>query len=102
MASVDLVRPSVGTFLFYNLDAAVGKGGHNERADVLLVQYLLTQIIHLRNLSYLQNESVGGGGQISGVWDQHWDVLLHNYQNDLKHKGKAIGSMDGLIRSGRA
>ena len=42
MAKVDIIRiPKQGSFLFYNLDAAVGKGGKNRRDDVLLAQYLL-------------------------------------------------------------
>jgi len=42
MAKVDLFQSTkTGAFLFYNLDASVGKGGANRRDDVLLVQYLL-------------------------------------------------------------
>ena len=42
MAKVDLFQsPGNGTFLFYNLDASVGKGGANRRDDVLMVQYLI-------------------------------------------------------------
>ena len=41
MAKVDLFNsPKEGAIIFYNLDAAVGKGAANKREDVLLVQYL--------------------------------------------------------------
>jgi hypothetical protein len=40
MAKVDVLHtPKDGSFLFYNLDADVGRGGVNRKDDVLLVQY---------------------------------------------------------------
>jgi hypothetical protein len=42
MAKLDVLHtPKDGSFLFYNLEAGVGKGGVNRKDDVLLVQYLL-------------------------------------------------------------
>lgn len=96
MANIDLIRGQKGNFLFYNIDAAVGDRGLNERTDVLLVQYLLKENTRLKSLSYLQAQEVGGGSPVDGVWTPHWGTLLHNYQNDLRHRGKPI-VIDGRV-----
>jgi len=43
MARVSMITVSVGSRLFYNVDAAVGAGCPNRRDDVLLVQYFLRE-----------------------------------------------------------
>jgi hypothetical protein len=43
-----LHTPKDGSFLFYNLDADVGRGGVNRKDDVLLVQYLLKTALMFR------------------------------------------------------
>ena len=40
MARVDLLHGRQLHHLFYNVDAAVGKGAPNRKDDVMLVQYL--------------------------------------------------------------
>jgi hypothetical protein len=95
MARIDILRGNVENYLFYNVDAAVGKGCPNQRTDVLLVQYLLKENMRLKTFSYLPNTVVAGTVQITGLWDETWDTLLFNYQNDLKHRGKPV------VRDGR-
>jgi hypothetical protein len=85
MAKVDLLRlPKAGPFLFYNLDAAVGKGAANRRDDVLLVQYLLKTSA---NVPGKFGASVGGAKQVAGVWTDYDDLLLGMVQQYWKDKG---------------
>jgi len=95
MALIDVIRGRAGNYLFYNVDAAVGKGSPNQRLDVLLVQYLLKENMRLKTFSYIPSTAVDHDAQITGLWNQTWDVYLLNYQNDLKQRGKPV------VRDGR-
>jgi len=87
MARVDVFRTAKdGTFLFYNVEAAVGMGGANRKDDVLLVQYLLKIVAAGGNLvvewknfpggrsgnTTMQSPSTPDPG-LTGVWND-WDV----------------------------
>ncbi len=89
MARIDILRGNEENYLFYNVDAAVGKGCPNQRIDVLLVQYLLKENIRLKSFGYLPNTIVGPL-QIDGLWNETWTTLVFNYQNELKHRGKPV------------
>src|SRR3954447_17155522 len=95
MARIDVLRGRIGSYLFYNVEAAVGKGCPNQRIDVLLVQYLLNENMRLKSFSYIPSTVVDRNVQITGIWNQTWDVFLLNYQNDLKQRGKPV------VRDGR-
>jgi hypothetical protein len=92
MAHIDIVHDNGVERLFYNVDAAVGKGCPNRRADVLLVQYLLKEGCKAPGLAAIEE----GAGftqsvmEITGVWDYIWDGYLANYLNVLKRRGKPI------------
>jgi hypothetical protein len=87
MAKVDLYRSlRDGSFLFYNLDAAVGKGGANRKDDVLLVQYLLRTSA---NVPGKFAAGVGGVAQVAGVWSDYDDTLLGMVQNYWSDRGTA-------------
>lgn len=92
MARIDVIRGHVGNYLFYNVDAAVGRSCPNQRNDVLLVQYLLQENMRLKNFSYIPSTVLDGKVQIpiNGLWDQSWDTFLFNYQNELKHRGRPV------------
>ena len=87
MAKVDLFQStSNGTFLFYNLDRNVGKGGANRRDDVLLVQYLLKTSA---NVPGIFRAAVGGPPPVAGVWGDVDDILLGMVQSDWAERGTA-------------
>jgi len=87
MAKVDLFRsPRDGSFLFYNLDAAVGKGGANRRDDVLLVQYLMRTSA---NVPGKFGATVGGIDQVAGAWSDFDDQLLGIVQKYWSEHGTA-------------
>src|SRR4051794_13679421 len=88
MAKVDLFQSAKnGTFLFYNLDHSVGKGGANRRDDVLLVQYLLKTSA---NIPGKFSATVGGGTpQVAGVWGQFDELLLGMVQRAWAELGTA-------------
>jgi hypothetical protein len=98
MANVDVVHTHDGNMLFYNVDAAVGKGCPNRRPDVLLVQYLLKECCKAPKLAYIRTSVLSDEKymKITGTWDQDWDTYLLNYQNELKHRGMSI-SKDGRV-----
>jgi hypothetical protein len=86
MAKVDVLHtPKDGSFLFYNLDAGVGKGGVNRKDDVLLVQYLLKTSADVPG----RFQALVGGAvkQLAGVWTDYDDMLLGMVQNHWKDKG---------------
>jgi hypothetical protein len=84
MAKVDLHQSP--TFLFYNLDAAVGKGGANRKDDVLLVQYLLKTSANVPGKFSAQ---VVGVTQVAGVWSEFDDSLLDMVQKAWSERGTA-------------
>jgi len=88
MAKVELYRSlKNGSFLFYNLDAAVGKGGANRRDDVLLVQYLLKTSADVPGKF---RAGVGGGAaQVAGAWGDNDDLLLDMVQKYWSERGTA-------------
>jgi hypothetical protein len=87
MAKVDLYRSQRnGSFLFYNLDAAVGKGGANRRDDVLLVQYLMKTSANVPGKFTAQ---VSGAAQVAGVWSEFDDLLLGTVQRNWSQRGTA-------------
>jgi hypothetical protein len=87
MAKVDLFQSTRnGTFLFYNLDRSVGKGGANRRDDVLLVQYLLKTSANVPG-KFLA--AVGGPPPVAGVWGDVDDILLGMVQSHWAERGTA-------------
>ncbi|MEN3377203.1 MAG: hypothetical protein V7604_2558 [Hyphomicrobiales bacterium] len=92
MACLDIVHTKAGNRLFYNIDAAVGKGCANRRPDVLLVQYLLKEGCKAPGLAKIEE----GAGftqaimEITGTWDIYWGGYLSNYLLTLKLRGKPI------------
>jgi hypothetical protein len=88
MAKVDLFQsPGNGTFLFYDLDASVGKGGANRRDDVLMVQYLIKVSANVPG-KFLA--TVGGGSpQVAGVWGDFDDTMLGMVQGHWAERGTA-------------
>ena len=87
MAKVDLFQSTRnGTFLFYNLDRSVGKGGVNRRDDVLLVQYLLKTSA---NVPGKFSAGVGGPPPVAGVWGEVDDILLGMVQSFWAERGTA-------------
>jgi hypothetical protein len=97
MARIDVIRGHRANHLFYNVDAAVGKGCQNQRNDVLLVQYLLKENMRLKTFSYIPTTVLDGNVnvRVNGLWDEMWNVFLLNYQNDLKQRHKPV------VRDGR-
>jgi hypothetical protein len=87
MARVDLFQSTQSaTFLFYNLDGNVGKGGANRRDDVLLVQYLL------KISSFIPGKfraTVGGTSPVAGIWGDADDMLLGMVQKEWSERGTA-------------
>jgi hypothetical protein len=90
MAGIDVVNTNAGKLLFYNVDAAVGKGCQNGRSDVLLVQYLLREGCKAPDLAEIQTGAGFTSTDITGIWDQYWDGYLANYLRTLKRKGKRV------------
>jgi len=87
MAKVDVFSsPKDGAFLFYNLDAAVGKGAANKRDDVLLVQYLMKTSADIPGKFHAQ---VGGVVQVPGKWSDFDEALLDLVQNAWAKRGTA-------------
>ena len=87
MAKVELFTSSKdGAFLFYNLDAAVGKGAANKRDDVLLVQYLMKTSANIPGKFSAQ---VGGVTQTVGKWGDFDDTLLEMVQKAWSERGTA-------------
>ena len=87
MAKVDIfTSASNGTFLFYNLDGSVGKGGTNRRDDVLLVQYLLKISAFVPGKF---RATVGGATPVAGVWGEPDDLLLDMVQRHWAERGTA-------------
>jgi hypothetical protein len=86
MAKIDVLHtPKDGSFLFYNLDAGVGKGGVNSKDDVLLVQYLLKTSADVPG----KFQALVGGAvkQLAGVWTDYDDMMLGMVQNHWRDKG---------------
>jgi hypothetical protein len=94
MAKVDVFRSADETFLFYNLDAAVGKGCANRRDDVLLVQYLLKASSNVPGT--IRIEVRGIDQSPPGVWGNFDDALLKAEQSDWIERGKSIWQ-DGRV-----
>jgi hypothetical protein len=90
MARVDIAYFSGSSFIFYNVDAAVGKGCPNNPLDVLLVQYLLKECNKLP--SFAKVETDAGFTQetmsVTGAWDQYWDGYLANFELTLVNLGR--------------
>ena len=92
MARLDVVHARTGNFLFYNVDAAVGRGCSNQRQDVLLIQYLLKESNKTPGFADVQT----GAGftqdamQISGTWDQYWGGYLSNFVLTLQRRGRPV------------
>jgi hypothetical protein len=87
MAKVDLFQSTkTGAFLFYNLDASVGKGGANRRDDVLLVQYLLKTS---SNIPGKFRATVGGAAPVAGIWGEFDEILLDMVQKEWSRRGTA-------------
>lgn len=85
MARVDVFTSSKeGAILFYNLDAAVGKGAANKRDDVLLVQYLMKTSA---NIPGKFSASVGGVAQVAGKWGDFDETLLGMVQSEWARLG---------------
>lgn len=85
MAKVDLFNsPKEGAIIFYNLDAAVGKGAANKREDVLLVQYLLKTSA---NIPGKFRAEVGGVTQVAGKWGEFDEMLLGLVQKEWARLG---------------
>jgi hypothetical protein len=92
MARVDIAYSNGTGFIFYNVDAAVGKGCPNNPLDVLLVQYLLKECNKLPGYATVQ---VGAGFTqetmtVTGAWDQYWDGYLANFELTLVNKGRPV------------
>lgn len=95
MARLDIVHVAEGRYphkIFYNVDAAVGKGCPNQRTDVLLVQYLLREGCKAPHIAQIQE---GAGFKpseiaISGIWSETWSTYLGNYLTDMKLRGKLV------------
>jgi hypothetical protein len=88
MAKVDIFQSTQnGTFLFYNLDASVGKGGANRRDDVLLVQYLVK--ISANVPGKFSAETSGGPPQVAGIWTDYDDTMLGMVQGYWAKRGTA-------------
>jgi hypothetical protein len=90
MARVDIAYFSGSSFIFYNVDAAVGKGCPNNPLDVLLVQYLLKECNKLPG--FAEVEADAGFTQetmsVTGAWDQYWDGYLANFELTLARFGR--------------
>jgi hypothetical protein len=71
MARVDIGYWSGSSFIFYNVEAPVGKGCPNNPLDVLLVQYLLKECN--KSADYAAVQVAAGFTQetisVTGAWD---------------------------------
>ena len=90
MARIDIAYFNGSGFIFYNVDAAVGKGCPNDPLDVLLVQYLLKECNKIPSYAAVQ---VGAGFtqetmSVTGAWDQYWDGYLANFELTLVNQGR--------------
>jgi hypothetical protein len=92
MACIDMVRTSKEDMLFYNLDAAVGRGCQNNVGDVLLVQYFLDEALSDTSRFPDAPESP----DFNGTVDDTTLAAIAYYQKKLRSTGKNI-STDGRI-----
>jgi hypothetical protein len=92
MARIDFIRSSTESWLFYNLEAAVGQGCANQRSDVLLVQYLLKEGCKAPRFAEIETSAgfTQDVMQITGAWDQSWGGYLSIYLRTLARLGRPV------------
>lgn len=94
MAKVSTVRFIEGRFLMYAVDAAVGPGRPNKRADVLLVQYFLREIF--KGFPAFRREPFPGVVAVDGIASTQTFAAILHFQKVAKKEGKNIAT-DGIV-----
>lgn len=95
MATIDLVRDPKNSYIFYDVDKAVGPGAPNTRGDAMLVQYFLREIF--KGVPEFQKTPFPGGTMaVDGVAGPQTFAAIKHFQK-IAAQRYGGGSQDGRV-----